>query len=145
MKKFRFRLERILHYRDLVRDEKKKVLLERRIALQDAEGKLLDLQRSRDTNHPPEHAQSVEMFVLGDFYGTGIVKRIEQQYQVIEECQHAVDVAYQEYVQAVQEAEALTRLKERRLEEYKEEYNREEQQHVDETVIQRAKKGHRQR
>jgi flagellar export protein FliJ len=145
MKKFQFRLERILHYRDLVRDEKKKVLVEKRIALQNAEERLLKLQHSRDTNHPPEQAQAVEMFVLGAFYGSGIINRIERQHQVIENCQQEVDAAYQEYLIAVQEAEALRRLKERRLEEYKEECAREEQQNIDETVTQRAKKRQRQR
>jgi flagellar protein FliJ len=138
MKKFRFRLERILHYRKLVSDEKRKVLLEKRMAHRESEDYLEKLQADRESNHSPEGTDTVESFYLRGLFTTGTIQRIEKQHHVIAECLVKVEEAEEEYLEAVKELKALEKLKQRRLEEFQEEFARHEQQELDEVVTSQA-------
>lgn len=139
MKRFRFRLQRILDIREQIRDEARQELGRRNAelaheesVLRGLEGELARLQASGDG------IVTAGEYLLMGAYAMRVQKLIEQQYLRIEEARKLVIAAQEKYIQANKDARALELLKEKKREEYDQEILREEINQLDEVATQRA-------
>lgn len=142
MKRFRFRLQRVLDLRVQIRDEARQELV-RRNAERDQQIRILaDLQS--------EFLQSG--LVEGGTYSASEVARraayaerltiaINQQHVVVAEAIKAADVAQERYIEVSKEAKTLEMLREKKIEEFKAEQLKEEGALLDELSAQRAARG----
>ena len=138
MKKFKFRLERVLQYRLIVKDEKRREFTTRLMALREAQGHLemLDaawLQSQLET----EQILQVEFVVMRGLYSARLKAEIEKQKSLIAELEKVVETAKQEYIEASKEVEVLEKLKKKKQEEYGHEMDLQEGRDLDELSVQR--------
>ena len=139
MKKFKFRLEKVLQHRELVKEEKRRDLMLKNQELQDAQNKLQYLISAGRSN---ELAQG-RIFQAGFVHHSGLFSErikleIAQQRIVIAEAQAAVDQAMAEYIEASKDAKTLEMLRERKLQEYNDYLHKEEEKFLDELSVQRG-------
>ncbi|NLF24861.1 MAG: hypothetical protein GX589_04290 [Deltaproteobacteria bacterium] len=139
MKRFKYRLERVLEYRKLVKDEKVRELLNRNQKLHEDSEKLRELETAELLNRIEEGARlnAAQLQLVAD-YGFRLRGAIAGQVEVVEKSKEAVEEATAEYVEAAKEEKSLSIHKSRKLEEYKEYVQQEEDRFVDELNIQRA-------
>ena len=141
MKKFRFRLERVLHHRQLMRDEKKRELMLKNMALQEAEGKLEALEKAEKNNNLEQGTiMTVERVMLSGFYAQRLQAEIVAQRVKIEEAREEVRLALDAYVESAREAKSLELLKERKLQEFTEYVQKEDEKFLDELSVMRRKR-----
>ena len=139
MKKFRFRLERVLQYRQVVKREKQRDLIKQQAILAEQLELLAQMEHELSIAELGDGqiilAQDVKL--LGDYAGrlrSGIAsKRLE-----IEECEALVEAARLVYQQAAQEAEALEKLKARKSEAHQVYVAKEEEKFLDEMTVMRS-------
>lgn len=138
MKRFKFRLQRVLDYRQRIRDEKLQILrqrnLERQAAIQHLEKLQSEALRLSITEGSIMAAS--DLTLLGD-YALRIKREIEKQVTVIEEATKRADEAREVYIAASQEARALELLRDKRRTEYEEYVQKEEGKVIDELTVQR--------
>ena len=139
MKRFRFRLQRILDIREQIRDEARQELGRRNAelaheqsVLRGLEAELAGLQSGSDG------IVSAEEFMLTGAYAVRVQKLIEQQYVRIEEARKLVIAAQERYIQANKDAKALEMLRDKKREAYEQEVLKEEINRLDEVATQRA-------
>lgn len=138
MKKFRFRLEKVLQYRQIVRQEKKRELALRLAEMRVAEEKLEELLEAQAQIDPePDAAVDVSQFLLRGQYRARLKTEIENQRLTVKEAEERVAEARVAYVEAGKEARALEMLKERQQAKYLEYIGKEEEKGLDEMVTQR--------
>lgn len=139
MKKFKFRLERVLQFRRLVKDEKKRLFMEALASLNAAESRLAFLEAERLRPYVTEGTiiSSNELFLSG-LYGAKLVEAITWQRIAVKECEETSDEARLEFIEASKEVEVLEKLKEKRRTEYNENASRDEDKFLDELAVQRA-------
>jgi len=135
MKKFQFRLDRVLQYRQLVKDEKSKELIVLRNILIEEQEKLKALEAAY-FNTSIEEASSAEELQMVAFYLDGLKNDIECQKKVIQSATEKVLAAQAVYLQAAQEEKTLSQLKERNYLEYQEYLAKEEAKNIDEVTVQ---------
>lgn len=141
MKKFKFRLERIRQFRQLVKLDKQRELVLRNALLFDANQQLTDLQQAALLNHLEQQAElTAEEVQLRAIYGVRLKAEISKQAEVVEECEQEVAEARERYIAAAQEAETLEALKRKKLIEYRDYLSKEEGKFIDELTTQRAKR-----
>ncbi|RIL02165.1 MAG: flagellar export protein FliJ [Proteobacteria bacterium] len=139
MKKFRFRLERVLSYRNLVRDDKKRELFESYGVLHRAEARLGNLNEAALRNKVDDQEPlPVERFLLTGLFSTRLKSEIENQRLAIIEAENQAQEALKNYIEAAKDSKSLEMLRERKLHQYLEEYEREEEKQRDEVAIQRG-------
>ena len=139
MKKFRFRLERVLQYRQVVRQEKKRELALKIAQLREAEKRMEELRQAQIANALPEsRAVNLDEFMLRGRYAARLKEDIEKQQEVMAIAQRQVEEAREVYVEAAKEAKTLEMLKEKRKTEYEEYQNKEEDKILDEMATQRS-------
>jgi flagellar FliJ protein len=139
MKRFKFRLEKLLEYRRNIKEDRKRELLLKNHQLREAEDKLAALERARDeTRAGGRGVMGAELFLLTDAYRTRIMAEIEQQRIVIEDCRKAAQEAQAKYVEAAREEKALSLLREKRLREYQEYVQKEDEKFLDELSTQKG-------
>jgi flagellar FliJ protein len=139
MKRFRFRLQRILDIREQIRDEARQELGRRNAELAHEESVLRGLEQELQRLR----AEGDGIVTAGEYqlmgaYAVRVQKLIEQQYVKIDEARKRVLEAQEKYIQANKDAKALELLKERKREEYDKEILREEINQLDEVATQRA-------
>jgi flagellar FliJ protein len=139
MKRFRFRLQRILELREQIRDEARQELV-RRNAERDQQISVLnylyeEFQRIGLTEGGTYPASDL---VMVGAYGERLTIAIEQQKLIVAEAIRAAEVAQDRYIQASKDAQAISMLKDKKLQEFKEEALREEGALLDEIAIQRS-------
>jgi flagellar FliJ protein len=139
MKRFTFRLQRILDIREQIRDEARQelgrrnaILAQEQSILEGLEGEFLRL------NAVGDGIVTAGELMLTGAYALRVRKLIEQQIVTVEEARKAVLAAQERYIQANKDARALEMLKERRRAEYDQEVLKEEINQLDEVAIQRA-------
>ena len=138
MKRFRFRLERVLQYRKLVKDEKTRELIERRNKLYEDAERLKDLETAALLNRLEENVYvTAEQVQLLGMYGARLKEAIAQQEEQVERSQEAVAVAHGEYVEAAKEEASLATLRTRKQAEYQEYVEHEDGKFLDELSVQR--------
>ena len=146
MKRFRYRLERVLEYRKLVKDEKMRELLFRNQRLNEDNERLRELQIAELLNRIEADAvltaAEVQLFAN---YGIRLKAAITGQKEVVRKSEEAVAQATDEYVEAAKDEKSLVTHKERKQEAYKEYVQQEEDKFVDELNIQRSGQARRNR
>jgi flagellar protein FliJ len=138
MKKFKFRLERVLQYRNVVKQEKLKALMEKNLELRFAQEKLEEMEKEYMNNKVPEGSVSVGQLFLHEAFSARIKESIARQKVSIEKIKEAVEAAHQEYLVANQEAEALEKVKERKRDEHAEQASKHDEKFLDELATQKG-------
>lgn len=139
MKKFKFRLEKVLHFRNLVKEEKKRLLYEATRMLNEATLHL-EFLREEFLKNSIEDGQIylAEELLRRSQYSQRLKRLSELQLLKIMECEKAVEEAKQNYIEANKEYEILEKLKERKKEQFDEYVKHEEDKTLDELVTQRG-------
>jgi flagellar FliJ protein len=139
MKRFKFRLQRILDIREQIRDEARQELGRRNAALAQEESVLKGLEAELLRLNAGENGiVTASELLLTGAYAQRIQKLIEQQALKVEEARKAVVEAQERYIQANKDAKALEMLKDKRRAEYDHEVLKEEINQLDEVATQRA-------
>lgn len=139
MKRFKFRLERVLRHRTTVREERARVLLAAIAALREAEAQLEQLENAARISYIDEGSivSAEQLAVIGSF-SARLHHELEAQRARIAQRTQEVEEARQEYLLAAQEEEALVKLRERRAAEYREKVLKHEEQFLDDLTTMRA-------
>ena len=139
MKRFKFRLQRILDIREQIRDEARQELGRRNAVLAHEQSVLRGLEAELLRLNAGENGiVTASELLLTGAYAQRIQKLIEQQALKVEEARKAVVEAQERYIQANKDAKALEMLKEKRRAEYDHEVLKEEINQLDEIATQRA-------
>jgi len=139
MKRFRFRLQRVLNYRETVREEKKRLLLLARQEQAQREEVLRTLeQEERENLLTVGTVLSVDQVYMQGLFAASLQERITQQRLAIVEAEQRVQEALTAYIEAAKESEALKTLRTKRREVYDEEVRREDEKSLDELATQRS-------
>lgn len=139
MKRFKFRLQRILDIREQIRDEARQELGRRNAVLAHEQSVLRGLEAELLRLNAGENGiVTASELLLTGAYAQRIQKLIEQQALKVEEARKAVVEAQERYIQANKDAKALEMLKEKRKAEYDHEVLKEEINQLDEIATQRA-------
>jgi flagellar export protein FliJ len=138
MKKFRFRLERVLQYRQALKLEKQKDLLREQMMLQQQIDQLLHMEQQL-SSIGIEDGQIVlaqDVKVLAE-YADRLRAQIESQKLAIEQARIRVEKAREAYNQAAMDAEALEKLKAKKSDAYQIEILKDEESFLDELSVMR--------
>lgn len=139
MKKFKFRLEKVLQYRNMIREEKRRALAIRNQELAAARVRLDDLEASAAANKIAGDAiMNVEELYLKGAYSERLKDEIIAQRLTIIEAEKMAEEARQEYITASRDAEALEKLKGQKLAEYQEYVFKEDEKFLDELTTQKG-------
>jgi flagellar export protein FliJ len=139
MKRFKYRLERVLEYRKLVKDDKVRELLHRNNKLFADNEKLKELQIAELLNRIDEETLLTAEEVLRiSMYGERIRAAVDFQKVVVIQSEDAVKEATAEYIEAAKDEKTLATHKDRKLAEYTDYANNEDAKSVDELNIQRS-------
>ena len=142
MKKFKFRLEKILQYRESLKLDRLRVLQAANQKLREAELHLAYLEDEFNKNGVSEgQTFLVEEVYIRSAYSQRLNQEIIRQHTTIEECQADVEQARTIYIEASREFEVLVKLKEKKHEVYNEFVAKQEEIFLDELVIQRIGAG----
>jgi flagellar FliJ protein len=141
MKRFRFRLQRVLEVRERIRDEKRQELVQKNFERDQAIQRLEDLRAAAlgvgvepGGTYPASH-----MLMLAD-YAFRLKAEIGGQITRVEEAMKAAEEARERYVEASKDTKALEMLKQKRTDEYKEMVLKEDGNNLDELAVQRGKR-----
>lgn len=139
MKRFRFRLQRVLDIRDQIRDEARQELGRRNAELAHQQNILRGLEEELARLQPGKDGTLTagELMLMGA-YALRVQQLIEQQLVRVEEARREVVVAQEKYIQANKDAKALEMLKDKKRAEYDQETLKEEINQLDEVAVQRA-------
>ena len=139
MKKFQFRLDRVLQYRGLVKDEKTRELVLARNKAFDCAERLKELEAAALMNKLEENLEcTAEELFLISAYGHKLRCDIERQEEKLEEAKKNVEIARAAYIDAAKDEKSLSTLKQHKLDEYRDYLAKEELKSNDELVVQRA-------
>lgn len=139
MKRFRFRLQRILDIREQIRDEARQELGRRNAELAQQQSILKGLEDELTRLQPGKDGTlTAGELLLTGAYALRVQQLIEQQLVRVEEARREVVIAQEKYIQANKDAKALEMLKEKRRAEYDHEMLKEEINQLDEVAVQRA-------
>ncbi len=139
MKRFMFRLQRILDIREQIRDEARQELGRRNAILAQEQSILAGLEAELERlNGASDGIVTAGELLLTNAYALRVQKLIEQQVVKVEEARQAVIQAQEMYIQANKDARALEMLKEKKRAEYDQESLKEEINQLDEVAMQRA-------
>ncbi len=134
MKKFRFRLEKVLEYLTTVRDEKKKILLQANAAVTVIEERIEYLEEQL-VSHNRSEETTVEALELQSLYVERVQSEIEKAEEELEERKKEAEAALVEYQVAAKNVEVLEKLKEKKKETYDEELEKEEEKFLNELSV----------
>lgn len=141
MKKFKFRLEKVLQFRRIIQDEKKRIMNIAMRELREMEDKIeyLEAEFTRNIVNEGMIITIAELSLKGA-YGERLKNEIVQGKLSLIDINERLEEARREYVIATQEVEVLEKLKEKKHEQYQEMIMQHEQKILDELVIQRRVK-----
>jgi flagellar FliJ protein len=138
MKKFKFRLEKILQYRDSLKQERLRELQLANEKLRAAEVRLEELKTEFENNHYSDgQILQVEEVYIRSAYSERLKQEISRQHTHIDECKADVEQARNIYIEASREAEVLVKLKDKKQEAFNEYVAKQEEIFLDELVTQR--------
>lgn len=139
MKRFKFRLQRILDIREQIRDEARQELAVRNQVLAEQVSILKGLQEELvGLDLRQSGILTAGELVLNGAYSERVKQLIKLQIVRVDEAKAAVDQAREHYIQANKDAKALEMLKDKKRELYTEEMLKEESNQLDELAVQRA-------
>jgi len=139
MKRFRFRLQRVLDIREQICDELRQELALRNQELQQQLNVLAyldgEFERSRIQGDGIVSASELEMTGA---YSARVQQLIVEQRGHVEQAKIAVEEARERFIQANKDAKAIDMLKDKKKAQYTEEVLKEEMNQLDELAVQRA-------
>jgi len=139
VKKFKFRLAKVLEHRATLTAEFRRELMFKNRELQEAEEKLGELLESVAGNTLASDTQmSSDLVELAGMYTQRLKREIDAQRFAIVDAREAVEVAQNDYIEAKKEERVLVTLEERQRAEYMAIVAKHEQSALDELVTQRA-------
>lgn len=141
--KFRFRLQKVLEHRKRLEDEAKRKYFEAVAQTQAAKDKLESMYKAIDDSRSRAHQmqtaggghevisslQNIDLFIRGQHI------RIDQQRKVVRECKQVEETEQDHLITAAKDRQALEKLREKKLQEFKEEIERKEALEVDDLNI----------
>lgn len=138
MKRFKFRLQKVLEYREGLRKESERELALKNRELAEQEERLRSIMTAQENAKLITSGQvtMAEMSLHGD-YRRYLQEALVQQRLRVDEATQAVDRAREAYLEKAIDEEKLSTLKERRLEEFKEERMKAERKSLDELTVTR--------
>jgi flagellar export protein FliJ len=140
MKKFNFRLERVLDHRNSVKKEKAGELAAKNRDLFDAEKRVEDIIAAQDAvEHPDEQLLTMAEIALSGKYQEALRDALVAQRLAVLEAKDAVEAARQAYVEKAVEAEVLETLRQKMLDEHNLESKRNERKASDRMTVMRHK------
>lgn len=139
MKKFRFRLERVLQHREMIKREKQRDFLREQQVLYEQQERLetllIELMQTGLSEGDVALVQNVQL--LGA-YTDRLRLSIEQTRLNIERSIEKVEIARKIYQEAVSDAEALEKLRSKKSHEYDVMIAKEDEKFLDELAVMRA-------
>jgi flagellar protein FliJ len=138
MKKFKFRLQRVLEYRNLLKKEKERELALRNAELHEAQERLERIVAAQDSTAVPDRSEMTmaELMLTGE-YLRYLQDALVNQRLLVHQAAEAVEAARDAYIEKAIEAESLEGVKDRRLNEFKEESRRQDRKEMDKLTVQR--------
>ncbi|MGA1192052.1 MAG: flagellar export protein FliJ [Bdellovibrionota bacterium] len=141
MKRFKFRLQRVLDVRAQFRDEARQELV-RRNAERDHE---LSVLRHLEQEYLQNAIVDGGTYSASDLLAKGIYserleKAIEHQEVVVQQAKNKAQEALEAYIEASKEAKAIEMLREKKLTEFNEQVLKEEADVLDEIALQKCSK-----
>jgi flagellar FliJ protein len=130
MKKFTFRLQKVLELREREEDEKGRLLKLANAALREAES-LFQLLEGKRADEGLSQGDDNSACLYG-WYLARLLHEIDKARENIKIQQNAVEVARDNFLKARQKAESLRKLRERRLIDYNRLLNASEERFIDE-------------
>lgn len=138
MKKFRFRLQRVLDYRISLRKDKERELALKNAELRNAEDRLVAIINEQDRNGLPENGEvTLAELQLTREYQQYLQESLIEQRLLVLEATSAVEAARDAYIEKAIEAETLETLKKKKIAEHKDEARREERKELNDLTVQR--------
>lgn len=139
MKKFKFRLQTVLEYRERIRDDAKAEVVKANQALEQAQNELTRLEALEIQNILSiQEVSPVSTVLLNAQIAQGLRQRIVDQKVVIEQKEKEVAKAMEVYLETSKELKAVTTLKERKLQEFNKHVAEKEATFLEELSTQRA-------
>lgn len=139
MKRFKFRLEKILELRQSLKEERRGELLVANQALREAEQRLEQLLAAQAQAALAGGAvMAAALVFLNQEYRARLKAEIEAQHVVIAERTELQKEAQARYVEAAREEKALSLLKSKKLQEYQDYVQKEEEKFLDELSTQKG-------
>lgn len=122
MKKFKFRLDRILKYNTSLKKEKERQLMQERAKLNEAEStrQMIEEEQARMDQCGVETTSMAELMLRGE-YLDALQTLLETQRALVEKANEAVEVARQAYIAQSREEKSLLMMKDKKKADYNEE------------------------
>ena len=138
MKRFRFRLQKVLEYREGLRKESERELAFKNRELFEREERLRGIMAEQDRagGVGEKLTTMAEVLLHGDYYRY-LQQSLVDQRERVKEATEAVDAAREAYLARAVEEEKLSTLKEKKHEEFKEERAKAERKQLDELTVTR--------
>jgi flagellar FliJ protein len=139
MKKFKFRLQKVLQFRESIKEEKLRELQKASLALVEAQNHLEFLEQEFIKGQISENETLLvsEVYIRSS-YCERLKREVESQRIEIQKRQEQVELARNEYFEATKECEALLKVKENKHQDYLSYVAKEEEKFLDELVTQRV-------
>lgn len=138
MKKFRFRLQRVLDYRTSLKKEKERELAVKNAELHAAEERKESILKEQDgIMLPAEGEITMAELQLTKDYQAYLQESLVHQRLLVLEAAGAVELARDAYIEKAVEAETLETLKAKKLAEHTVERRREERKELNDLTVQR--------
>ncbi len=142
IKRFKFRLQRVLDYRQILKTEKLAVLTEATRNLRSAEERLRQLEAEASKNNLLEGGEiSGNILYLHGLFSQGVSRWIAEIRVKIADLQTKREHALQEFIAASKDVRALELLKQKKMQEYDAKILAFDAGQLDELAVQRAARG----
>lgn len=132
VKRFRFRLEKVLQIRVRTRDMRAGELATANSLVQRIEGDIESTRERQLTNEVSSQVASGASIILCDLFGRRLEREIVALLNDLEEAKELANIALSRYLEASKEVKALEALRDRRRAEYEELVLKKEQDALDE-------------
>lgn len=139
MKKFQFRLDTVLSYKQQVQEglQNEHATLLQKVQMQ--EQRLAEVQqRYRDLNREFREAEATGITIAEAMSYEGglrfLEREIQKEMKTLQECHRAAEKKREEVMEASQETMVLERLKEKKLDDYHKDVQKKEEQFIEELV-----------
>lgn len=140
MKKFKFRLEKVLGFKGVLKKESELELARRNSDLANAHEKLENIMSEQDaTEGFPNKILPMTELILNKDYHQALQEALERQRLIVIEVAKTVEVARDMYLERLKEEEVLKKLREKRNDEHLTQEKREENKLLKNYVAQKYK------
>lgn len=142
MKKFKFRLERVLQYRRVVKNDRLRVLMECRREVESLRERIDLLERELLASHPTSTGTvSAGTLVTSAHYSIRLRAEIAKTVGELQQAEERYQAALAEYIEAAKDEKSLVTLKDKKHGEYRELVDKSLQAALDERATMVAARG----